>query len=73
MTRQHVPVRPKWRCHACAEDWPCPIAKSELTRDLSAQALVLHLSGLIVEAGRDLPTANPEHLARRFLAWTGGV
>lgn len=68
---EHVPDKPSWTCRACAGDWPCPPARTTLTKEYAETipALGIYLSLCLHEAARDLPHADPADLYHRFLAW----
>ncbi|MEV1289038.1 hypothetical protein [Micromonospora sp. NPDC049679] len=71
MTELHVPDRPSWSCAGCgAPQWPCEHAKAELTATYDPVGLAMYGAERLAEAARDLPTATPEELFTRFVAWT---
>lgn len=73
--RAHLPIRPVWRCRACAAGWPCPPARLTLLSEYAGNrlALTVYLATLMHEAVRDLYEVghrpDPRALHERFLAW----
>jgi|tagenome__1003787_1003787.scaffolds.fasta_scaffold17974679_2 hypothetical protein len=67
---QHVPSRPDWACQACAEPWPCAVARDGLTAELTGTRLAMvmwtYLEKFVIDQG-----AGPLKGAfDRFIAWT---
>ncbi|MFY1687803.1 SAM-dependent methyltransferase [Plantactinospora sp. WMMB782] len=77
VVRPHLPQRPIWLCRACARPWPCPVARSRLAVEYSADPVALHvyLATVLQDAVDDLYRLNPEPgpdpaaMYARFLAW----
>lgn len=74
-SRQHLPMRPLWRCRACGAEWPCQPARLSLLVEYREDriALLVYLGTLMAEASAQLSQLNghaaPENLAERFLSW----
>lgn len=76
-TLMHVPVRPRWHCAACAQPWPCPEAKRELSEEFGDQdgtALIVYLGMQMwtaIEDATQYPKLGPQPatLRQRFIAW----
>ncbi|MET7969991.1 flavin reductase [Micromonospora sp. NPDC005305] len=74
-SRQHLPMRPLWRCRVCGAEWPCQPARLALLVEYrnDRTALLIYLSTLMAEAGAQLSQLNgharPENLTERFLTW----
>jgi hypothetical protein len=71
----HMPGRPSWTCQVCGLEWPCPIAREELSRQHAADPVELSvfMSEQLYDAARDLFRRPPAELWARFIAWTGPV
>jgi hypothetical protein len=75
VTRPHQPIRPIWRCRACAAPWPCGPAKLALlaAHGDSPVALALHLAVTVRDAMDDTwrtgRRPDPAALHDRFLGW----
>ncbi|GAA3772198.1 hypothetical protein GCM10022225_69430 [Plantactinospora mayteni] len=77
VVRPHLPQRPIWLCRACVRPWPCPVARSTLTVEYSADPVGLHvyLATMLQDAVDDLyrlnpqPGPDPAAMYARFLAW----
>ncbi len=68
---QHAIARPGWTCETCHDDWPCESAR-KLIADAHIDdhdALVEHLTGILIRAADDLGLASPALLYKRFLRW----
>lgn len=67
----HQPVRPSWRCSACADAWPCSRRRDEMLveYDGSRVLLALYLSRFFGEALEDHPESSAADLYLRFLGW----
>ncbi|WP_285788597.1 flavin reductase [Micromonospora sp. NBRC 101691] len=67
--RDHIAVRPSWRCRVCGAPWPCQPAKLQLL-DLYADDRL----GLMVDLGMAMAAALPdlprdENQLDRFVRW----
>ena len=67
--QEHEPERPSWACQACAEPWPCVIARARLL-GIPRFQLGLIMNVRLAEAASDLPNATPGALWERFVSWT---
>jgi hypothetical protein len=73
--REHLPVRPIWRCRVCAAPWPCQPARLALLTEYADDrvSLCLYLCASMHEAIDDLYPVNVQldtgNLFERFLAW----
>ncbi|TDB71109.1 hypothetical protein [Micromonospora sp. KC723] len=74
--RRHVPVRPTWRCRACAAPWPCSPAKLWLRHEYAHDrpALAIYLCLLMHDAIADATKfdvrVDPAAYFTRFITWT---
>lgn len=71
MTTFHVPMRPLWICAGCAQDWPCPSRRGQLTAEYERARVCLSLvmASHFVEASEDLAEVPAGELYLRFLGW----
>ncbi|MCN0154997.1 hypothetical protein [Salinispora arenicola] len=73
----HTPLRPKWLCRACGQQWPRPEARLLPKVEYSGRlpSLTIYLAGLMYEAMHDLYHLNPNgrpsprELFDRFVSW----
>jgi hypothetical protein len=71
VTTLHTPMRPGWICAGCAQDWPCPTRRGQLTAeyDRAQVCLSLVMASYFVEASEDLCDVPAGELCLRFLGW----
>jgi hypothetical protein len=64
-------MRPQWICAGCAQDWPCPTRRGQLTAeyDRARVCLSLVMTSHFVEASVDLRDVPAGELHLRFLGW----
>ena len=68
----HVASYPSWDCQACGRQWPCDPAREALKSepDMTRTPLAMLMAAHLTTAAADMPTAPPDELWERFLAWT---
>lgn len=77
MSRDHAALRPLWICRACAQPWPCAVARLRLLGEYRDDRVGLHLylGWALFAAAEDLyklnpqPGPDPDALYSRFLHW----
>jgi hypothetical protein len=70
----HGASRPLWIYAVCADEWPCPPARSDIL-DRYADDWVgaaRQMTRLMDLAATDLGVADPTRLYKRFVRWTLG-
>jgi hypothetical protein len=72
--REHIGQRPSWDCLACAQPWPCAIAKGELGAEFRniPSVLTIYMSAQMFDAADDFMARGagpPADLYERFLSW----
>ena len=67
---EHEPSRPSWDCLTCGRPWPCDPAREHLTLVHHGPTLAIMATDRLLQATQDMPTASPNELFERFLAWT---
>lgn len=69
---EHRVERPQWTCGIDGQDWPCELARKQLTEIHRAEPEILtRLTAMLAMiAAVDLGISSPAFLYRRFVAWT---
>jgi hypothetical protein len=76
----HQPERPSWDCRACAEPWPCAVAKVELAEQYHRfpQGLFLYLTSCLIDiiddrSGCRKNVGGESRLYDRLVSWADAL
>jgi hypothetical protein len=71
VTALHAPLRPRWTCAGCGDNWPCSTRRGQLTAeyDRARVCLSLLMTSYFADAAEDLHDVPAGELYVRFLGW----
>jgi hypothetical protein len=67
---QHVPHRPDWACQACAEPWPCALAREGLLQAYAGDRIAMLMWTRLEQFALDQGPGPIDGAFDRFIRWT---